>query len=46
MKWLMNVFVWMKEKDLYKRLGIDADATSEEVSSAFNYLICEYVGDE
>ena len=39
-------FTRRKEKDPYKRLGIDADATSEEVSSAFNYLIREHAGDE
>ena len=39
-------FTRTKEKDPYKRLGIDADATSEEVSSAFNYLIREHAGDE
>lgn len=41
-----NAFARTKEKDPYKRLGIDADATSEEVSSAFNYLIREHAGDE
>jgi len=39
-------FTRTKEKDPYKRLGIDKDATSEEVSSAFNYLIREHAGDE
>jgi hypothetical protein len=41
-----NAFTRTKEKDPYKRLGIDADATSEEVSSAFNFLIREHAGDE
>lgn len=42
----VNRFTRTKEKDPYKRLGIDADSTSEEVSSAFNFLIREHAGDE
>ena len=42
----VNEFTRTKEKDPYKRLGIDADSTSEEVSSAFNFLIREHAGDE
>jgi len=42
----VNAFTRTKEKDPYKRLGIDADSTSEEVSSAFNFLIREHAGDE
>jgi len=41
-----NAFARAREKDPYKRLGIDADSTSEEVSSAFNFLIREHAGDE
>ena len=41
-----RMFTRAKEKDPYKRLGIDADATSEEIASAFNYLIREHAGDE
>ena len=42
----VSYFTRTRERDPYKRLGIDADATSEEIASAFNYLIREHAGDE
>lgn len=42
----VSYFTRTREKDPYKRLGIDADATSEEIASAFNFLIREHAGDE
>jgi hypothetical protein len=45
-KFTIQKFSRVKVRDPYQRLGIDVEASSEEVSRAFNFLIREHAGDE